>query len=195
MIKNYRMFIDLAVNVSEQITPEIIAKAKDICSFETDIHPRQQYLDMSRDIVNYIIQHPDLHSECIYSSLIFKLTSYNDDESLKINIDVEPGLIENNMMIAAEVLGPEYETFIMQLYQMPTGRDEDENDFHGSKSNIIVLADAKEQKKDMPSEERDLLIEIIQLCLLDFTIINSDLEPAAEQLNCVPTTGENKPAE
>jgi hypothetical protein len=189
------MFIDLAVNVSEQITPEIIAKAKDICSFETDIHPRQQYLDMSREIINYIIQHPDLHSECVYSSLIFKLASYNDDESLKINIGVEPDLIENNMLIAAEALGPEYETFIMQLYQMPTGENDDVADSQGVENNIIGLADAKKQKKDIPQEERDLLIEIIQLCLLDFTIINSDLEPAAEQLNCVPTNGENKPAE
>jgi hypothetical protein len=183
------MFIDLAVNVSEQITPEIIAKAKDICSFETDIHPRQQYLDMSREIVNYIIQHPDLHSECVYSSLIFKLASYNDDESLKINIGVEPDLIENNMLIAAKALGPDFEKFVTKLYQMPPGRDEDENDFPGSKTNIIVLADAKEQKKDMPSEERDLLIEIIQLCLLDFTIINSDLEVASEQINSINNIG------
>jgi hypothetical protein len=193
MIKNYRMVIDLAVNISEQITPEIIAKANEICSLETDIHPRQQYLDMCRDIVNYIIRHPDLHHECICSSLIFTLASYNDDENLKINVGVEPDIIENNMMIAAEALGPDYEKFVTQLYQMPPEEDDDVAGLQWVESNIINLAEAKAKKKDMPQEERDLLTEIMQLCLLDFTITNSELEPATEEIS--PITGEYKPVE
>ena len=189
MIKHYRMIIDLTVNISERITPEIIEKAKENCSTETDFCPRQEYLDMSQDIITYIIGRPDLHIECIYAGLLFKLFSYNSDEDLNITEDVDTDLIENNMMIAAEALGPRYVTFINKVYQLPSEEDDDDN-LPAAKSNIIVLADAKAKPKEMPREERDILIDIIQLCLMDCTINSSNLEPAAEET--LPIDGEKE---
>ncbi|MCX6578605.1 MAG: hypothetical protein NT166_00295 [Candidatus Aminicenantes bacterium] len=181
MIKNYRMVIDLIVNISEQITTELIAKAKENCSFETDFYPRQLYLDMLQYLITYIIQHPDLHNECIYGGLIFKMLSYNSDEELDETTDIEPDTFENNMLIAAEALGPEYVTFINQVYHYQSDDDEDSDATPTSGDNIIALAEARIPKKEMPAEEREILIELLHLCLVDITIINTSLKPAAEE--------------
>ncbi|MDQ1349877.1 MAG: hypothetical protein QG657_178 [Acidobacteriota bacterium] len=175
------MIFDLTINISELITPELIAKAKEICSNETDYHPRQEYLDRLQHIITYIINHPDLHDECIYAGLIFKLSSYNSDEELDYTTNIEPDAFENNMLIAAEALGPEYVTFIKQVYHYQSDDDEDSNATPTASDNIIALAEAKSPKKEMPAEEREILIELLHLCLVDITIINTSLEPATEE--------------
>ncbi|MDQ1354233.1 MAG: hypothetical protein QG657_4542 [Acidobacteriota bacterium] len=179
MINNYRMIIDLNVNISEKITPELIAKAKENCSFETDFYPRQLYLDMLQYIITYIINHPDLHNECIYGGVIFKMLSYNSDEELDETTGLEPDAFENNIMLAAEALGPEYVTFIKQVYHYQSDDDEDPDATPTSGDNIIALAEAKIPKKEIPAEEREILIELLHVCLVDITIINTNLEPIA----------------
>ncbi|MDQ1353487.1 MAG: hypothetical protein QG657_3793 [Acidobacteriota bacterium] len=175
------MVIDLIVNISDLITPELIAKAKENCSFETDSHPRQEYMVMTQELISYMINHQDLHNECIYSGLIFKLASYNSDEELDETTNFEPNVFENNIMKAAEALGMEYVLLVKQLYQYQSD-DEDIADLApAAGDNIIALALVQEQKKEMPVEERDILIELLHLCLLDMSIVSSSLEPATEE--------------
>jgi hypothetical protein len=182
------MIIGLTVNISEQITPELIAKAKENCPGETDFHPRQEYLAMTQDIITYILNRQDLFTEFFYDNLLFKLTSYNSDEDLEETTNFEPGIFENNILKAAEALGPNYVKFIKQLYQFHS--DEEAKEAPGAQGSINTLAEAKIQKKEMPHEERDILIELLNLCLLDNTIVSVNFEPTPEEEDVLPIDGE-----
>jgi hypothetical protein len=190
MIKNYQMIIDLSINISEQITPELIRKAKENTVGETIVYIQQVNLDMLQHIINYISNRPDLFNECVYGHLLFKLMSYNADEDLEDTMNYEPDVFENNILLAAEALGPEYANFVRQLYQYQSDEDDDSNAAPVDGSNIIILAEPKTKKEEIPFEEREVLIELLHLCLLDCTIINSSLAPVAGEIITFPVKQE-----
>lgn len=154
MIKNFRIAIDLTVDISERITSDLITKAKKNTVGDSDVQPRQEYLDMLQDIISYIINHQDLHAECIYGKLLFKLGSYNTNEEFYETTELEPDSFEKNILKAAEALGPAYVKFIKQLYQD-----------HPDKNDKV-----KAGKEEIPQEEQKILIELLRLCLVDSTI-------------------------
>lgn len=184
MIKNYRMVIDLSINISEQISPELIRKAKENTIGDTVVYLQQGYLDMLQHIINYISTREDLFNECVYGHLLFKLMSYNSDEDLEDTLDFEPDLFENNLLLAAEAMGPEYAKFVRQLYQYQSDEDDESNAAPVQGSDIIILAEAgaNAKKEEIPYEEREVLIELLHLCLLDSTILSSSLAPVTGEI-------------
>ncbi|MCX6584926.1 MAG: hypothetical protein NT166_32540 [Candidatus Aminicenantes bacterium] len=182
MIKKFKLTIDISVDVIDKITPDLIEQAKCTSEADIDFPLNQQHLDMLQDIIAYIITHEDSHAECVYGDVIFKLSSYDSDEDLYENIKVETGIIEKNIVRAAEALGSTYETFIKQLYQIRSDDDEEEDLDKISEGNVIFFDKVIAQKKAMPQKEREILIELLQLCLLDSALVSANLEPEPEEV-------------
>jgi hypothetical protein len=182
VIKKFKLIIDISVDVIDKINPDLIEQAKCTSEADIDFPLNQQHLDMLQDIISFIITHEDVHAECIYGDVIFKLSSYDSVEYLYENIKIEAGIIEKNIVRAAEALGSTYETFIKQLYQIRSDDDEEEDLDKISEGNVIFFEKVIAQKKAMQQKEREILIELLQLCLLDSAIVGVNLEAAPEEV-------------
>jgi len=185
MIKNFRMAIDLTVNISEMITPELIEQLKtENTEYNYPTLDREK-LDKLQAIISTIINNENHYRDCLLGAITFKLTEHGFDDALE-----DPELVDHTIVKAAAELGAEYETFAKQLYKAEETEADDENDAESAvegqietgaeKTNIIYLHNTGEAGTEMPEEERNLLRAILQACLL---------EPAITDTKVMPTPG------
>jgi hypothetical protein len=170
MIKNYRLAIDLIINISEEITPQLIEQLKTENSEYNSLSLEQENLDKLQAIISTIIKNENHHADCLLGAITFKLTSQGFDDVLE-----NPEIVDHTIVKAAAELGAEYEAFAKQLYKADeddtdneSQYDDEEPDETGTeKMNIFDMFNTREAEIEMAEEERNMLRAVLQACLLE----------------------------
>jgi hypothetical protein len=166
------MAIDLTVNISEKITPQLIEQLKTENIEYNYLSLEQEKLDKLQTIISTIFNNEKHHTDCLLGAITFKLTSQGFDDALE-----DPEIVDHTIVKAAGELGAEYETFAKQLYNADENEEDDDNesqyddenpeDTGTEKTNILYLFNNREAEIEMPEEERNMLRAVLQACLLE----------------------------
>jgi hypothetical protein len=176
MTKNFRMAIDVEVNISERITPELIEQLKTENNEYNYLTLDREKLDKLQAIIAIIINNENYYKDCLLGAITFKLTSQGFDDALE-----DPELVDHTIVKAAAELGAEYETFAKQLYKAEENEADDEieadSDVNGlvegqvengaEETGILYMHNTGEAKMEMSEEERNMLRALLQACLLE----------------------------
>jgi hypothetical protein len=196
MIKNFRMAIDLTVNISEMITPELIEQLKTENTEYNYLTLDREKLDKLQAIISTIINNENHYRDCLLGAITFKLTSQGFDDALE-----DPELVDHTIVKAAAELGAEYETFAKQLYKAEETEADDENDAESAvegqietgaeeTGTLLYMPNTGEAEKEMSEEERNMLRAVLQACLLEPAITDTKVIAIPEEEEVFPIDGE-----
>ncbi|MDQ1354472.1 MAG: hypothetical protein QG657_4781 [Acidobacteriota bacterium] len=170
------MAIDVEVNISKRITPELIEQLKTENTEYNYLTLDREKLDKLQAIISFIFNNENYYRDCLLGAITFKLTSQGFDDALE-----DPEIVDHTIVKAAAELGAEYETFAKQLYKAEENEADDkieaDSDVDGlvegqvengaKETGILYMHNTGEAKMEMSEEERNMLRALLQACLLE----------------------------
>ena len=171
MIKNFRMAIDLTVNISEMITPQLIEQLKTENIEYNYLTLDREKLDKLQAIITTIVNNENHHKDCLLGAITFKLSEHGFDDALE-----DPEIVDHTIVKAAAELGAEYESFAKQLYKAEENEADKDSEFECDveeqvagqvETGLLYMPNTGEAAREMPEEERNMLRAVLQACLLE----------------------------
>jgi hypothetical protein len=115
MKKIIKLTIDIKANITEQITPALIEKRMD-AELEHPIRIPEEALKKLQDVLSYILNHPDFYRDILVGDIFENQSNLGGYSQLGKYL--RPKIFEDIAHTVGKEMGPDYETFIIELVNL-----------------------------------------------------------------------------
>lgn len=115
MKKIFKLQIDIDANITEQVTPEFIEK-RISDEYDNAIQVPPDALKKLQDVISYILNHPDYYRDILVGDLFENQSNLGGYSELGKYF--KPKIFEDIAHTVGKEMGPDYESFIIELINL-----------------------------------------------------------------------------